>query len=55
MAHLGEVAIQQRGATAQRRAALDEYHLLAAFGGFQRRRHAAYPASHDQDGLVGCN
>ena len=44
VAHPGKVSVQQRGTPAQGRVTLDEYHLLAAFGGFQRRRHAAYPA-----------
>ena len=55
VAHLGEIAVHQCGAPAQAGIALGEDHLLAAFGGFQRRRHAADTAADDENSLVCCD
>jgi hypothetical protein len=53
MAHLGEVAVEQRRAPAEGGQLLGEDDLLAAFGGFERRRHAGDAAAHDEDRLAG--
>jgi hypothetical protein len=54
VAHLRKVAVEPRRAAAEDRCLFDQDHLLAAFRGFERGRHAADAAADDQDGLVGC-
>ncbi len=55
MAHLREVAVEQRGATAQGRTAFDEHDLPAAFSGLQSSGHATDAAAHHQNGLARCD
>ena len=50
-AEFGEVFVELRDAPAQGRALLDENHILAAFGRFHGRGHAADAAADHQDGL----
>jgi hypothetical protein len=54
VAHLRKVAVEPRRAAAEDRCLFDQDHLLAAFRGFERGRHAADAAADDQDRLVGC-
>jgi hypothetical protein len=53
VAHLGKVAVKQRRAPAEGGQLLGEDDLLAALGGFERRRHAGDAAAHDEDRLAG--